>query len=320
MRIVVLDGYALNPGDLSWDSMQALGSSFVQYARTGASQIVERAKEAEIVIVNKTPLTKETLDQLPHCKYIGLLATGYDNVDTAYAKKKGIPVANIPAYSSAAVAQFVFALLLELCSHVQRHSDSARAGKWQTGADFSYRETPLIELQGKTLGLVGLGGIGRQTALIARAFGMRVVAANRSNRLPEGLDFVRLASIEEVFSEADALSLHCPLLPETLGLVNKERLVLMKKSAFFINTARGKLVIEQDLADALNSGAIAGAGLDVLWDEPPRDGSPLLSAKNCLITPHIAWAAQEARARLMKIAVANIQAFINGAPQNIVNL
>lgn len=317
MNIVVLDGYTLNPGDLSWARLERLGKLRV-YDRTPPEKIVERALEAEIVLTNKTPLRAETIRQLPKLAYIGVLATGYDVVDAAEASKRGIPVANVPAYSSASVAQLVFSLLLELCHRVGVHDEAVRNGEWTACPDFSFWKSPLVELAGKTLGVVGIGGIGEQVAVIGQAFGMSVIATNRSGRRP-AVEGVELVELEQLFKLADVVTLHCPLTAETEGLIREETLGLMKRNAFLINTGRGKLVREQDLADALNKGTIAGAGLDVLTSEPPAADNPLLSARNCIVTPHIGWATLEARSRLMEIAADNVAAFLTGRPTHVVN-
>jgi glycerate dehydrogenase len=317
MNIVVLDGYTLNPGDLSWTRLESLGNLTV-YDRTSPELVVERAKDADVILTNKTPLRAEMLGQLPNLTYIGVLATGYDVVDTAEAAKRGIPVTNVPAYSSASVAQLVFSLLLELCHRVGLHDEAVRGGAWAASPDFSFWKTPLVELAGKTLGIVGIGGIGEQVAAIGQAFGMNVIATNRSGKKP-ATEGVELVSLERLFEEADVVTLHCPLTPETEGLIRTETLSRMKPNAYLINTGRGKLVREQELADALNSGVIAGAGLDVLCSEPPAVDNPLLTARNCVITPHIGWASGEARARLMEMAAGNVEAFRAGKPVNVVN-
>ena len=315
MKIVVLDGYALNPGDLSWEGLKKLGDVEI-HDRTESQRILERAKDAELVLTNKTPLSSETLRQLPKLKYVGVLATGYNCVDVKAAKELGIIVTNIPTYGTASVAQFVFALLLELCHNVKRHHDAVADGQWASSKDWSFWLTPLIELEGKVMGIVGLGRIGRQVARIASAFGMRVIA---TDQVPITEPGVQSTTLEKLLAESDVVSLHCPLFPETQGLMNRKRLATMKRSAFLINTSRGPLVIDQDLADALNAGEIAGAGLDVLSVEPPVGDNPLFKAKNCLVTPHIAWATKEARSRLMDIAVKNAEGFLGKQPVNVVN-
>jgi len=318
MKIVVLDGYTLNPGDLSWDSLFTLGE-VVLYDRTSEDKIFERAEEAEALITNKTPFTEDILERLSNLKYIGVLATGYNIVDTAAAKKRNIIVTNVPSYSTQSVAQLTFALLLELCHHVQKHSDSVMNGKWADSVDFSFWDFPLIELSGKTMGIIGFGNIGKKVADIACAFGMNIVAYSRHQTDQSDRKNFRWAELNEVLAQADIVSIHCPLLQETKGLINAESLKRMKRSAFLLNTSRGPVVVETDLADALNNGIIAGAAIDVLSIEPPAKDNPLFKAKNCLITPHIAWATKEARVRLMDIAVNNLAAFINGNPVNVVN-
>ena len=318
MKIVVLDGYTLNPGDLSWDKLFELGE-VVLHDRTPADKIKERSLNADVLITNKTPLTEETINDLPHLKYIGVLATGYNIVDTSAAKRRNIIVTNVPAYSTMSVAQLTFALLLELCHHVQKHSDSVMEGKWAESVDFSNWDFPLIELSGKTLGIIGFGNIGKKVADIATVFGMNIIAASRHETdQSERINF-RWAEIDEVLAQSDIVSIHCPLLPETKGLINAESLKRMKRSAFLLNTSRGHVVVEPDLADSLNNGIIACAAIDVLSIEPPLKDNPLFKAKNCLITPHIAWATKEARGRLMDIAVNNLAAFINGKRVNVVN-
>lgn len=319
MNIVVLDGYTLNPGDLSWDGLTALGHATI-YDRTPPELIVERAAEADIVLTNKTPMTASTLERLSKLRYIGVLATGYNIVDTDAARLRGIPVTNVPTYGTHSVAQFVFAMLLELCHHVGRHDAAVKAGEWTSSADFCFTKSPLVELSGKTIGLIGLGKIGAQTARIASAMDMRVVAVGSGRRAPAPVEGVEWVGLEELLRQSDIVSLHCPLTPETAGMISKERLAWMKPSAFLINTSRGPLIAEQDLADALNEGRIAGAALDVLSVEPPSADNPLLSARNCIITPHIAWATKEARARLMETAVDNVRSFIDGQIVHAVNM
>ena len=318
MKLVVLDGYTLNPGDLSWDGIKQFGELQV-HDRTPESQIVERCQGAEIIFTNKTPLREAILAQLPDLKYIGVLATGYNVVDVEYAKKRGVLVANVPGYGTASVVQMTFALLLELCQHVQSHSDSVFEGEWSRSPDFCYWKHPLVELEGKTLGIIGFGSIGQKVADVAGAFGMNVIGQSRRQSDQTHRKNFRWAGLHELLSESDVVSIHCPLFPETEGLINKETLKLMKSSAFFLNTSRGPLMVDQDLADALNAGVIAGAGIDVLSVEPPSANNPLFRAKNCLITPHIAWATKEARSRLMGIAENNLSSFLNGNPVNIVN-
>ncbi|MCC6293833.1 MAG: D-2-hydroxyacid dehydrogenase [Bryobacterales bacterium] len=314
MKIVILDGYCLNPGDLSWDGLRALGSVTV-HDRTAAADTATRLAGAEIVFTNKTALTAEVFAATPTLRYAGVLATGYNIVDVAAARARGITVTNIPTYGTASVAQHAFALLLELTQHVGLHDQAVRGGEWSRSPDWCFSKTPLVELSGKTLGIVGYGRIGRATAAIGRAFGMRIVAADARQ---EG-DGAEWRGIDELLGESDAVSLHCPLTPETNGLMNAARLRLMKPTAFLLNTSRGPLIVNQDLADALNAGVIAGAGLDVLDVEPPQHGNPLIGAKNCIVTPHMAWATREARARLMDIAVENLRAFLSGVPVNTVS-
>jgi glycerate dehydrogenase len=314
MNIVVLDGFTLNPGDLSWSELESLGACKI-YDRTPASEVINRANDAHILLTNKTVLSREQIRSLPHLKYIGVLATGTNIVDLTAARERDISVANVPAYGTKSVAQATFALLLELAHHTGHHAHTVRDGRWTTCADWSYWDFPLIELDGLTMGIVGFGRIGRAVAEIAHAFGMNVIT---SSKKPLPL-FVRQIELEALFRESDVISLHCPLTPETKYLVNAARLGWMKRSAFLLNTSRGPLVDEHALANALNSERIAGAGLDVLSIEPPPKDNPLLRAKNCIITPHNAWATRAARARLMQVAVENIRAFLAGKPQNVVN-
>lgn len=314
MKIVVLDGYCLNPGDLSWEDMATLGDLQV-YDRTSPKDLIGRAQGAEVLITNKTLITGNDMEALPQLKYIGVLATGYNVVDIESAKKKGIVVTNIPAYSTNSVAQMVFAHILNITQRVGHYACMNRQGKWSDNADFCYWDTELIELNDKWMGIVGFGNIGQATARIALSFGMKVgvFTSKGQSELPEGI--VKM-SLDEVFKTCDVVSLHCPLTPSTQEMVNAERLNLMKPNAILINTGRGPLINEHDLADALNEGKIMAAGLDVLSSEPPLSTNPLLSARNCFITPHIAWATKEARIRLMKIAVNNLKEFKNG---NVIN-
>ncbi|MGE4468086.1 D-2-hydroxyacid dehydrogenase [Sphaerochaeta sp.] len=313
--IVILDGYTENPGDLSWDGFAELGDVTV-YDRTSSDLIEQRIADADIVITNKTPLTAETIKNAEKMQYIGVLATGYNVVDVQAAKERGVVVTNIPTYGTDAVAQFVFALLLEICHHVQHHSDAVKEGRWSKAPDFCFWDYPLIELVGKTMGIIGYGRIGQATGRIAKAFGMKVIAYD-SYQNPELKD--EYVSLDTLLSESDVIALHCPLFPETEGIINKESISKMKDGVILINNSRGPLIVEQDLADALNSGKIAAAGLDVVSSEPIREDNPLLQAKNCLITPHISWAPRESRQRLMDIAVANLKGFLSGARQNVVN-
>jgi len=318
MKIVVLDGHTLNPGDLSWSGLERLGETIV-YDRTPVDEIIERVGDAEIVYTNKTPLSKKTLEKLPNVKFIGVLATGYNIVDVDAARQLGIVVTNVPTYGTAAVAQFTFALLLELCHHVWIHSEAVKRGEWTNCPDFCFWNYPLIELSGKTMGIIGFGRIGQSVGRIAQAFGMKVLAYDKDQNKDLESDTIRYAALDELLRESDVISLHCPLFDSTRGIINRNTIAKMKDGVMIINTARGPLIVSEDLAEALNSGKVAGAALDVLETEPPRMDNPLLAAKNCIITPHIAWAPKESRQRLMDIAVANLEAFLAGRPVNIVN-
>ena len=317
MRIVVLDGHTLNPGDLSWESLAALGELTV-HERTPAAEVVSRAAGAGILLTNKTPLSAATIGQLPELRYIGVLATGYNVVDTEAAAARGIPVTNVPEYGTASVVQLVFAHLLNFCNHAAEHVASVRAGAWSRSPDFCFWEHPLVELSGLTLGIVGAGRIGSAVARVAEAFGMRVLVSGRPGGRQEAGGFPR-TDLQTLFRESDVVSLHCPLTEETRGLVNRDLLGCMKPGAFLINTSRGPLVVEADLAAALNEGVIGGAGLDVLGTEPPAPDNPLLNARNCYITPHIAWATLAARRRLIQTACENVRAFLAGQPIHVVN-
>lgn len=316
MNIVVLDGFALNPGDLSWEGLHIAGDCTV-YDRTPLADIVTRAYPAEAIFTNKVPLRAETIARLPSLRYIGVLATGYDVVDVKCAAERNIAVTNIPAYGTASVAQMVFALLLELCQHVGRYNEAVSRGEWSRSPDWTFQLRPSVELAGKVMGIVGYGRIGRQVAKIALAIGMRVVVTSGSapRELPPGVTW---SPLEEILKISDVLSLHCPLLPSTRNLICAATIAQMKPSAMLINTSRGALVAEADLAAALNAGRLAGAGLDVLAAEPPGEHNPLLSAANCIITPHVAWATREARARLLETAVGNLNAWRAGTPRNLV--
>lgn len=318
MKIVVLDGYTLNPGDLSWHALQQLGE-VVFYDRTSPEEIPARAKDADAILTNKVPLDENTLNQLPNLKYIGVTATGFNIINTAICKQKGIIVTNVPGYSTPSVVQLTFALLLEHYLHVQRHSDAVMDGKWSRSADFCFWDFPLTELSGKTIGIIGFGSIGQKVGDVATAFGMNIIAAGRTHHDQSHRTNFKWVSNDQLFAQADVVSIHCPLTPETQGLINKTNLAKMKPSAILLNTSRGPIVNDADLADALNNGVIAGAGIDVLSVEPPPADNPLFKAKNCIITPHIAWASKEARERLMDITVSNLQAFKNGQPANVVN-
>ncbi len=315
MRIVLLDGYVLNPGDLSWAALQALGPCEI-YDRTPPEQVVARAGDAEVILVNKVEIRRETMARLPRLKYVGVLATGYDCVDVDAARQRQIVVANVPAYATHSVAQMVFAHLLNLAQHVGDHARSAAAGAWTHSRDFCFWEYPLVELADRTMGIVGFGRIGQATARLALAFGMKVLAFDVAS---PAMEKVTAVDLDTLFSRSDAVSLHCPLTPQTRQLVNADRLALMKRTAVLINTSRGALVDERALADALNADRIAGAGLDVLAVEPPPADHPLLTAKHCYVTPHIAWATQSARQRLLDIVVANLRAFLAGRPRNVVS-
>jgi glycerate dehydrogenase len=317
MKIVILDGYTLNPGDISWAGFETLGD-FTTYDRTPPDKIIERLENAEIILTNKTIINKDTIEQLPELKYIGVLATGYNIVDVKAANEKNIIVTNIPSYGTSSVAQMVFALLLELTQNVGHHSNSVRSGGWSESEDWCYWDRPLIELDSLTMGIIGFGRIGKATADIARSFGMRVIA-NDTGKTKSNSDWVKIVDQETIFRESDVVSLHCPLTSDNKHFINSAKINLMKRSAFLINTSRGLLIKEEDVANALNSERIAGAGLDVLSEEPPGSTNPLLSAKNCIITPHIAWATKAARQRLMDIAVRNIKSFLNGKPVNVIN-
>lgn len=317
MKIVVLDGYALNPGDQSWKEFENLGTLIV-YDRTSPEEIVSRAADADAILTNKVPVRTDVIRQLPRLKYIGVLATGYNIIDIDAASAQEVIVCNIPDYGSYSVAQLTFALLLELCHHAQRHSDTVREGKWSASKDWCYWDYPLVELAGKTMGIIGFGNIGQKVGDMATAFGMDLVGASRRPTDQSHRKNFRWANIQELLGVSDVVSIHCPLTPETKGLINAKTLRTMKKSAFLLNTSRGQIIVDHDLSDALNNGVIAGAGLDVLSTEPPPRDNPLFTAKNCVITPHIAWATREARGRLMQMAVSNLKAYQEGHPVNVV--
>ena len=318
MKIVILDSYTENPGDLSWDGIARLGE-LTGYDRTAAEDVIRRIGDAEVVFTNKAPITREVIDACPSIRFISVLATGYNCVDYVYAKEKGIPVTNIPAYGTDSVGQFAIALLLEICHHIGHHSDTVHAGKWTNSPDFCYWDYPLIELAGKTMGIIGFGRIGQVVGRVAKALGMRVLAFSRSESESGKAIADAYVDLDTLLRESDVVSLHCPLFPETEGIINRDTIAKMKDGAILINNSRGQLVVEQDLADALNSGKLAAAGLDVVSVEPIRADNPLLSAKNCIITPHISWAAKEARERIMQMAEKNLQAYLDGAPINVVN-
>lgn len=319
MKITVLDGYTLNPGDLNWDSFSQMGELSV-YPRTPLEDdiIVQRIGDSEAVLTNKTPLASAILDRCPKLKYIGVLATGYNVVDVKAAARCGIPVCNIPTYGTAAVAQYVFALLLELCHHTAHHSEAVHSGRWENNADWCFWDYPLTELAGKTMGIIGFGRIGQRTAEIAKAFGMKVLAFD-AYPCEAGRELAEYVPLERLLEASDVVSLHCPLLPETEGIMNRDTISRMKDGAMLINTSRGPLVAEQDLADALASAKLAGAALDVVSTEPIHGDNPLLKAPNCIITPHIAWAPRESRKRLMDIAAENLRQWMNGTPVNRIN-
>ncbi len=320
MKIVVLDGYTENPGDLSWDALRKYGDLTV-YDRTPYDdrEIIRRLEGADIAVTNKTPITKNTIESVPTLKFVAVLATGYNVVDTTAAEEKGIRVSNVPTYGTDSVSQFAIALLLELCHHIGHHSQEVHKGRWEKNRDWCFWDYPLIELSGKTLGIIGFGRIGHRTGEIAKALNMRVIV-NDSHENPgfvkEGFEYV---SREELFRESDVIALHCPLFPSTQGLINRNTISQMKDGVLIINNSRGQLVVEEDLAEALNSGKVAGAAVDVVSTEPIKGDNPLLNAKNCIITPHMSWGAKEARERIMNITAGNIAAFLDEKPQNIVN-
>ena len=320
MKIIVLDGYTLNPGDLSWEGLEKLGD-LVVYDRTSYNdqQIIEAIADAEIIFTNKTPLSKGVLQKVPSVKYIGVLATGYNIVDIDTAKDLGIAVTNVPSYSTTAVAQMTIALLLEMCHHVGEHNLAVKKGEWTNSKDFCFWNFPLIELEGKTLGIIGFGRIGQATAKLAQAFGMKILTSGSRKRSELETDTCKYTSLDELLMNSDIISLHCPLTEKTEGIINENNISKMKDGVMIINTARGPLVVENDLKVALNNGKVSGAAVDVVSEEPIGRENELLKAKNCIITPHIAWAPLESRSRLMKIAVKNLEAFLKGSPVNVVN-
>lgn len=320
MKIVILDGYTENPGDLSWAGLESLGELMV-YERTSLTdyqEIIARIGDAEIVYTNKTPLRRVVFETCKNIRFVGVLATGYNVVDVAAAKENGIPVCNIPTYGTDSVGQFAIAMLLEICHHVSHHSEAVHAGRWTACPDFCFWDYPLIELAGKTMGIIGFGRIGQVTGKIAKAMGMSVLAFDEYPN-ENGKAIGEYVSLERLFAEADVISLHCPLFPSTEGMINKDSIAMMKDGVILLNNSRGPLIVEQDLAAALNSGKVYAAGLDVVSREPIQADNPLLQAKNCLITPHISWAPKESRSRLMDIAVDNLVQFLNGTPINVVN-
>lgn len=319
MKIVVLDGYTENPGDLSWEGLARLGELTVYDRTTDVSMVAERIGDAEAIYTNKTPIRGDVIKACPNLRFIGVLATGYNVVDVAAAKEAGIVVCNIPTYGTDAVAQYAIALLLELCHHIGVHSDCVKNGEWEHNQDWCFWHYPLIELSGKTMGIVGFGRIGQRTAQIAQALGMRILAYDEYQNPSLESDSCHYVSLDELLAASDVISLHCPLFPSTEGMINKESIAKMKDGVLIVNNSRGGLIVEADLRDALNSGKVAGAAVDVVSTEPIRSDNPLLSAKNMIITPHIAWAPKESRQRLMDIAVDNLKAYMNGMPVNVVN-
>ena len=320
MKIVVLDGYTENPGDLSWDGLRAFGDLTV-YDRTDVhdtSEIIRRIGDAEIIFTNKTPISREILDACPSVRMVSVLATGYNVVDTAYAREKGIPVTNVPAYGTASVGQFAIALLLELCHHIGAHDQAVKSGRWERSVDFCFWDYPLVELDRKTMGIIGFGRIGQTTGRIAKALGMKVLAYD-THETESGREIASYVDLDTLLPESDVVSLHCPLFRETEGMINRETIGKMKDGAFLINNSRGQLVVEQDLADALNQGKLRGAAVDVVSTEPIRGDNPLLKAKNCIITPHMSWGSREARQRIMDCAEENVRQFLLGTPVNVVN-
>ena len=320
MKIVILDGYTENPGDLSWDGLSQLGDVTI-YDRTSLTdeaEIISRIGDAQVVLTNKTPISRRVMDACPNIKYISVLATGYNVIDVAYAREKNIPVSNVPVYGTRSVSQFAIALLLEVCHHVGHHSDTVHAGKWENCQDWCYWDYPQMELAGKTYGLLGCGNIGVHTAEIARALGMRVITYD-ARPTEAGRKVAEYVELDELFAQSDILGLQMPLFPFNTGIINKENIAKMKDGVIIINNSRGQMVVEQDLADALNSGKVAAAGLDVVSTEPIRGDNPLLKAKNCILTPHISWAPKESRQRIMECSVDNLKAYLAGKPINVVN-
>ena len=320
MKIVILDGYTENPGDLSWDALAQLGdlSVYDRTPLTDENAAIERIGDAEIVITNKTPITKKILDACPSIKYIAVLATGYNVIDCKAAREKGISVSNVPAYGTASVSQFSIALLLEICHHIGHHSASVHAGNWAANPDWCYWDYPLIELEGKTMGIIGFGRIGQAEGRVAKALGMTVLACDPYPS-DSGRAIAEYVGLDDLLARSDVISLHCNLTPENTGFINKDSIAKMKDGAILINNARGQLINEQDVADALNSGKLAAAGLDVVYTEPIKADNPLLAAKNCIITPHISWAPKESRQRIMDCTVSNVQSYLDGRPANVVN-
>lgn len=321
MKIVILDGYTENPGDLSWEGIEALGEVTV-YDRTSLTdmkEVIERIGDAEVVITNKTPLSKEVFDACSSIKYVGVLATGYNVVDVNVAKEKGIPVCNIPTYGTAAVGQFAISLLLEVCHHIGHHDKAVHDGRWESNLDWCFWDYPLIELDGKSIGIIGYGKIGQSTGRIAQALGMKVLAYDNYKNTSLESETCKYVELDQLFAKSDVIALHCPLFKETEGIINKDAIAKMKDGVIIINNSRGPLIVEEDLSNALNSGKVGAAGIDVVSSEPIKGNNPLLQAKNCIITPHISWAPKESRQRLMDVAVDNLKAFVNGSPVNVVN-
>ncbi len=320
MKIVILDGYCINPGDLSWSEFEKLGDVTV-YDRTpytDEKECISRIGDADVVFTSKIRMTENVINGCPNLKFIGVFATGYNAIDIVAAKKRGIVVTNVPTYGTNVVGQFAIALLLEICNRVGHHSEAVHQGRWQTSKDWSFWDYPLIDLSGKTMGIIGFGRIGQATGRIAKALEMNVIA-NDAYESDAGREIATYVSMEELYAKSDVISLHCPLLPETTGIINKDNIAKMKDGVIIINNSRGRLVVDEDLADALGSGKVYAAGLDVISKEPINDDNPLLKAKNCYITPHIAWAPKESRARLLDISANNLKSFIEGNPTNVVN-
>ena len=319
MKLTVIDGYTMNPGDLSWEQYEKFGELRVFDHSTGdEEEVIRRIGDAEIVIANKSKVTRRVIDACPNIRFIAVQATGYDPIDYVYAREKGIPVSNVPAYGTDSVAQFAIALLLEICGHAGHHDQAVHQGKWAACGDWCFWDYPMIELSGKTMGIIGFGRIGQTVGRIASALGMKVLAYNRS-RSESGAKIAQYVELDELLERADVISLHCPAFPETVGIINRDTIAKMKDGVILINNSRGALVVEQDLAEALNSGKVAAAALDVVSSEPIREDNPLLRAKNCLITPHISWAPKESRQRIMDCTEENIRCFLAGKPQNVVN-
>ncbi len=319
MKLTVIDGYTMNPGDLSWEQYEKFGELKVfDHSTSDEDEVIRRIGDAEIVIANKSRVTRRVIDACPNIRFISVQATGYDPIDYVYAREKGIPVSNVPAYGTDSVAQFAIALLLEICGHAGHHDQAVHQGKWAQCGDWCFWDYPMIELSGKTMGIIGFGRIGQAVGRIASALGMKVLAYNRS-RSESGAKIAEYVELEELLARSDVISLHCPAFPETVGIINKDTIAKMKDGVILINNARGQLINEQDVADALNSGKMGAAGLDVVYTEPIREDNPLLKAKNCIITPHISWAPKESRQRIMDCAVENAKAYIAGSPINVVN-